>query len=142
MSVSPFWVGCAHAALGGDAASVLADRVDMHGSVQDEIRQQYAVQEISAATGVIVREYMSRDGIVFAVCWSGPVQPDLRRLLGTYFTAYTAALTALSHPGIQRSVRLTSSGLVVELGGHLRAYTGRAYLVALVPAGVSAADLR
>jgi len=141
-AINPLWAVSARAALGSDAASVLADGVSMHAGVHVDIRQQYDVHEISAATGVSVREYLNRDGIVFAVSWSGPVPPDLQRLLGMHFTAYAAALTALSHPGIHRSVRLTSTGLVVELGGHLRAYTGRAYVVALVPSGVSAAELR
>jgi Protein of unknown function (DUF2844) len=31
---------------------------------------------------------------------------------------------------------------VVESDGHMRAFSGRAYLPALIPAGTSAADLR
>jgi hypothetical protein len=89
-----------------------------------------------------VREYLNRDGIVFAVAWSGPAMPDLQRLLGPYFEEYTTALTSLKSPGLHRSVRIASSGLVVESEGHLRAYAGRAYLPALVPGGVSVADLR
>jgi hypothetical protein len=38
-------------------------------------------------------------------------------------------------------LRVALPGLIVESGGHLRAYAGRAYLPALVPAGVPAADL-
>ena len=64
----------------------------------------------------------------------------VEQLLGVHFTSYAAALAAVAHPGIHRSLRVESPGLIVELGGHLRAYVGRAYLAALMPAGVTAAE--
>jgi hypothetical protein len=141
IGMSPFWAaGSARAALGGDAASVLDDGISMSGGVHSETGRQYEVFKISTATGVSVREYVNPDGIVFAASWSGPVPPDLRQLLGAHFSTYAAALTAVAHPGSHRSLRVESSGLVVELGGHLRAYVGRAYLAALIPAGVTAAE--
>jgi len=141
LGINPLWVGSAHAALGGDAASVPADAAELHGAVNTEIRQQYEIQEISAEAGMRVREYLTRDGVVFAVSWSGPVLPDLQRLLGTHYAEYAAALKGLTSPGLHRSVRVASSELIVESGGHLRAYAGHAYLPALIPAGVSAAEL-
>ena len=66
--------------------------------------------------------------------------PDLQQLLGAHFSTYAAALAAVANPGIRRSLRVESSGLIVELGGHLRAYAGRAYLADLIPAGVTAAE--
>ena len=135
-------VAPAHAGLGGDAASVLSDAAELQGVVQSASRPLYDVQEINADPGMRVREFLNRDGIVFAVSWAGPAMPDLQRLLGAHFPAYTAALAALTHPGLHRTVRVSATGLVVESGGHLRAYSGRAYLPALIPAGVSGADLR
>jgi hypothetical protein len=137
----PPWAGPAHAALGGGAASVLADGSELHGVVHAEARPRYDIQEITA-DGMRVREYLSRDGVVFGVGWSGPVAPNLQRLLGTHFEAYTAALAALNRPGLHRSVRVALPGLVVESGGHLRAYAGCAYLPLAVPDGVSTAELR
>ena len=141
LGIAPPWAGCAHAALGGEAAGVLADAAELRGVVNTELRQQYDIEDISAESGMRVREYLSRDGVVFAVSWSGPVMPDLQRLLGTHFAKYAAALKALTHPGLQRSVRVASADLIVESGGHLRAYAGRAYLPALIPAGVSEAEI-
>jgi hypothetical protein len=134
-------VGSARADLGGDAASALADASELHGVVNTISLPLYAVQEITADTGLRVREYVNRDGVVFAVSWSGPVLPDLQRLLGAHYVEYTTALAALNHPGLHRSLRVALPGLIVESGGHLRAYAGRTYLPALVPAGVPAADL-
>lgn len=139
---SPFLMLRAYAALGEGAASVTADAGLLQGVVDTVTLAQYDRIEITTASGLRVREYLTRDGTVFAVAWTGPVMPDLSRLLGPSFKAYSAALAALDHPGLHRSVRVASSALIVESGGHLRAYAGRAYLPARVPAGVPAADLR
>ena len=139
---SPFLMHRAHAGLGEGAGSVMADAGALHGVTDTLTLTQYDRIEITAASGLRVREYVTRDGTVFAVAWKGPVIPDLSRLLGPTFKAYSAALAALDHPGLHRSVRVASPTLIVESGGHLRAYAGRAYLPARVPAGVPAADLR
>jgi hypothetical protein len=141
VAMSPLWAGPASAGLGGDAASALADGAELHGVVSSMSLPQYDVEEITADTGMLVREYVNRAGVVFAVTWTGPALPDLQRLLGTHYVEYTAALAALSRPGLHRSVRTMSSELVVESDGHLRAYAGRAYLRALIPPGISPADL-
>jgi hypothetical protein len=132
----------AHGGLGKDAADILADSAQMQGLVKSESGQQYDVQVITTGTGMRVSEYLNHGGIVFAVAWAGPVPPDLRLLLGNHYADYTAALAALNHSDLHRAVRIESSGLVVESGGHMRAYSGHAYLPALMPAGVAAAELR
>jgi hypothetical protein len=88
-----------------------------------------------------VREFLNPQGIVFAVTWAGPAAPDLQRLLGNQFAVYTTALTTRTRLGLQRSVRVATSVLVVESDGHLRHFTGRAYLPALLPSGLSMAEI-
>jgi len=142
VAMNALWAGSACAGLGSDAAGMVADGTELHGTLTSTSLPQYEIEEISTDTGMRVREYLGRDGVVFAVSWSGPALPDLQRLLGAHYVEYTTALAALTRPGLHRSVRIASSELVVESGGHLRAYAGRAYLPALVPAGISTADLR
>jgi Protein of unknown function (DUF2844) len=142
LGLSPLGVGPACAALGGDAASIVSDASDLHGTVKTDLLQQYDIHEITSDNGMRVREFLSRSGVVFAVAWSGPVVPDLQRLLGASFPEYTKMLATLPQPGLRRSLRVASSDLVVESGGHMRAYSGRAYLPASIPLGTSAADLR
>jgi hypothetical protein len=132
----------AHASLAGDAASVSSDAGALHGVVQASILPQFEIQQIVTDNGIQVREYLNREGTVFAVTWAGPVVPDLPQLLGAQFAAYAAALAARDHLGLHRSVRVATSSLVVESDGHLRAYVGRAYLPEMIPIGVSAAQLR
>ena len=133
--------GAAHAALGGDAASVEADRVAMKGeAVASVANELYAVRELQAATGTSVKEYLSPGGVVFAVSWSGPALPDLRQLLGAQFDVYTAAARARNAgPG---HLDIREPGLVVQSAGQMRAFFGRAYIPALVPAGVALDQIR
>ena len=49
---------------------------------------------------------------------------------------------AQTPPELRRALRLALPDLVIESGGHMRAYRGRAYLPARVPDGVSTADLK
>ena|SRR3984957_6922631 len=142
LGLSLIWVQPVRAALGSDAASVLTDGAELQGAVNSVPGQQYDIDEINAASGIRVREFLNRNGIVFAVTWSGPVVPDLRMLLGSSFGSYTKAVAALKQPGLQRSLRIATPELVVESGGHMRAYSGRAYLPLLIPPGASTADLR
>lgn len=142
IGIGAIWVQPVRAALGSDAASVLTDGAELQGGVHSVLEQQYDMEEITAASGVRVREFLNRNGIVFAVTWSGPVVPNLRTLLGASFEGYIKSVAALTQPGLHRSLRIATSELVVESGGHMRAYSGRAYLPPLIPAGVSTADLR
>ncbi len=136
------WSAPATADLGGDLSGVQADSMVLGAVVRTTGLVDYDVHEIDAAAGLTVREFVNRGGTVFALSWAGPAPPDLQLLLGRYFDTYTAGLAALKSPGLHRSVRVARAGLVVESSGHLRAYAGRAYLPALMPPGVSVADLR
>jgi hypothetical protein len=124
----------AWASLGQDVASVEDDRVEMHGSRSITAAPDYAVHEIQAATGTVVREFVLPDGTVFAIAWQGPFIPNLRQLLGTYFEAFSrAAQTQKAHRPGHGPLRVETPDFVVEAGGHMRAFFGRAYLPELLP---------
>jgi|SRR5450631_1561696 len=137
-----WWMQPARAALGGDAASVIADAAQLQGVDRTTSLAQYTIHELTTDSGMRIREFLNVDGIVFAVTWSGPVTPDLPALLGASFSAYAATLKGMNQRGLHRAVRIATAGLVVETGGHMRAVNGRAYLPAMVPAGTPASDLR
>jgi hypothetical protein len=139
--MTPWCVAPACAALGGDAASVASDADALHGVLHSTPLQQYDVHEISSGNGMRLREFQARNGVVFAVVWSGPAMPDLQKLLGTSYKAYTAALAAENHRGLKRPLRIVTPDLVVESDGHMRAFSGRVYLPASIPVGTSPADL-
>lgn len=137
-----WWMQPARAALGGDAASVIADATRLQGVDRMTLHPQYTIHELTADNGMRIREFLNVDGIVFAVSWTGPVAPDLPALLGANFSEYADTLKQMQQRGLHRAVRVATTSLVVETGGHMRAVNGRAYLPARVPAGIPAGDLR
>jgi len=133
----------AFAGLGEDVSSVQADQAHMQGSLRTTQGQAYTVHEIQAPTGTVVREYVSAEGKVFAVAWQGPWPPDMRQILATYFEQYRAAAQAEvnAHAG-RRPLLIQQPGLVVQSGGHMRSFAGRAYIPQMLPQGVSAEAIR
>jgi Protein of unknown function (DUF2844) len=133
----------AFATLGGTLDSVQTDQASMKATMKITQARSYAVHEVHAPTGTVVREYVSLTGRVFGVAWQGPFVPDMRQLLGTYFDQYSAAAKAQreSHVG-RRPLNIQEPGLVVQTAGHMRAYYGRAFDPELLPVGVSVDDVR
>jgi hypothetical protein len=127
------------AALGEPETSVQSDMVQMHASIKVTERAGYRVHEILLPSGTRVREFVGADGKVFAVAWDGPTVPDLRQTLGAYFDHYLAA--AKAKVSGHQHLQIHQKDLVVEAGGHMRAFSGLAYLPPAVPSGVSVGDL-
>lgn len=137
-SAFPAW-----AALGGDTASVQADQIHMQGTRRTMATASYTVHEIQAASGTVVREYVSSEGKVFAVAFRGPWLPDLRQLLGSYFDQYSQAVQTQRSMGRRRSpVMIDTPGLSVQIGGHPRSFSGRAYVPEMMPSGVAAEEIQ
>jgi hypothetical protein len=130
----------AHAALGGDDRSVEADRVSMKGEARVTSINGYEVREITTPAGTRVREYLSAGGQVFALSWQGPVQPDLRSMLGSYYGRYAEAVKA-PHAGGHRHLTVELPGLVVQSNGRMRAFYGRAWDPTLLPPNFSADEI-
>ena len=133
----------AFAGLGEPASSVQADQAHMQGTLKTTQTQSYTVHEIHAATGTVVREYVSTSGKVFAVAWLGPWPPDMRQILGASFEQYHQAVQAQTNARAgRRPLRIEQPGLVVHSGGHMRSFAGQAYIPGMLPQGVSAEEIR
>jgi len=129
----------AFATLGEPDTSVQTDQSQLKGSVKVISRANYRVHEMTLPSKTMLRQYVGPDGIVFAVTWSGPAIPDLRQTLGNYFDTYVAG--ASQAHAKRRHVSVASAELVVNAGGHMRSFRGRAYLPKSIPAGVSVEEL-
>ena len=135
--------GRALAELGGDMTTVAADQQQMQGTKRSVHRaESYAAHEYEAQSGTVVREYVSPGGKVFGVAWQGPRIPDLRQLLGAYYDQYESAASAARNVRHRGPLLIQEPGLVVQSGGHMRAYSGWAYAPDLLPAGVRAEEIR
>jgi uncharacterized protein DUF2844 len=129
------------AGLGGDAASVIADSAHLKGAMRITQAQAFAVHEIRVPSGTTVREFVSPAGKVFGVAWEGPFVPDMQQLMGSYFEQFQNAAARLNRSG-HRSLSIDEPGLVVQAGGHMRSYVGRAYVPERVPQGVSPESIK
>jgi hypothetical protein len=125
----------ARATLGGSAESVVTDQSKLHAKRAVVQRQDYTVHEITRDDGTLIREYVTPDGKVFGVSWTGPAIPDLMQLLGTYNAEFQTAIRAKR--GRRSSAAVHNSDLVVESSGHMRAFHGRAFLNSMLPSGVT-----
>lgn len=130
----------ASATLGQPEMTVQTDAAQTHAVIRSsEDRSSYRVHEILLPSGTVMREFVAPNGNVFAVTWQGPTRPDLRQALGPYFDAFASApRTKLSD---RRHVQIQRGDLVVQSGGHMRALSGRAYLLSAIPSGVNIGDL-
>jgi hypothetical protein len=129
----------ASAALGGPETGVAAEAQVLNASVKSTDRSTYRVHSIQLASGTVLREYAVVGGTVFAVAWSGPSMPNLRQALGQYFDNYVSG--AKARPGSHHHLEIRQSDLVVQSAGHMRAFTGRAYLPQGLPSGFSLNEL-
>ena len=133
----------ASATLGGSSESVQADQAHFKANIRITEGNVFTVHELTTPTHVVVREYVSPDGRVFGVTWRGPFIPEMRQLLGVYFQQYVLAAKAERERRVGRApLNIQLPELVLQSGGHMRAYSGRAYDPELLPAGVSPDDIR
>jgi hypothetical protein len=130
------------AVLGEDASSLRDDQVHMNASLRSVQMPAYKVHKLRTPAGMVVREFASSSGRIFAVSWQGPAPPDLRQLLGSHFEDFQQAAEAQKGRGPRGVLFVQQNGLVVQVGGHMRSYTGRAYLPDEMPSGVRVDDLR
>jgi hypothetical protein len=131
-------VACA--ALGEPEATVAVDTQQLKGSVKTTARTNYRMHEIQLPSGTMLREFVSADGNVFAVAWNGPAIPNLRQALGRYFDVYQSA--AKTNHGGRRHLQIRQDDLVVQSSGHMRTFSGRAYLPQSVPSSTSLEEIR
>ncbi len=106
-------------------------------------RASYTVNQTSLPAGSVVREYIAA-GTVFAIAWQGTQMPPLNTLLGAYFPSYKQGLNALraTRTSVYGPSRVEQADLVVQSGGHMGSFTGRAYLPQALPQGVSTGDIQ
>jgi hypothetical protein len=132
----------AQASLGGDAGSVAADRAQLNAQVTSSTGAGFTVQALTLPTGTVVSEYLSPQGQVFAIRWKGPSIPGLRQILGSYYTTFRQTVDNAPRGPDHRHLSVVQPGLVVSASSHIRNHRGLVYVPALLPQGVSPADLR
>ncbi|HXI49086.1 MAG TPA: DUF2844 domain-containing protein [Steroidobacteraceae bacterium] len=130
----------AGATLGEPEITVQSDVAQLRASIKNsDDRAGYRVHEIQLPGGTLLREFVAPGGNVFAVAWNGPTKPNLRQALGKYFDAMVSA--PKPQFADRRHLQIQQGDLVVQGSGHMRAFSGRAYLASAIPSGVNLGDL-
>ncbi|CAG4883202.1 conserved exported protein of unknown function [Georgfuchsia toluolica] len=147
MRVTPFvsfiflaYASISHAALGGLPEQFNAQDTAVVARVTSA-GASYVTHDTTLATGTQVSEYVSAGGVVFAVTWKGPILPDLKALLGKYFDTMVAESARAPRTG-RSQMAIDRPEVVINSGGHMRAFEGSAWIPAAFPAGFTAADVR
>jgi hypothetical protein len=140
------WAGIslpAYAELGGDESGISRDaavtRMALRAVAPSEKR--FHMHELSdPIRNVRVRQYANPDGKVFGVAWDGPTKPDLSQVLGPYFTRYTNATAG--HSLVRQLRSIDQPDFVLRVSGHMRHFTGSAWVPNLVPANVDPTEVK
>ena len=125
----------AHATLGGDIATITANQQHLSAKRSVQTMTNGQRHDLTLASGVVVREYLSAKGAVYAVSWRGPRQPNLTELLGGYFAQLSTPQKGRRRGG-HHHLAINNDDLVVQASGHNNYFSGRAWVPSLVPAGV------
>ena len=128
-STIPAW-----AVLGQSRDSIRSDAQSLKGTLTTTEMPGYSIQQIQRNDGVVLKEFVSPEGKVFGISWRGPSMPNLSQLLGSYFPAFHEATQSTRRRG---PLSIHAGSLVVETGGHPRAFRVRAYVANLLPSGIS-----
>ena len=138
LGVSPVWAG-----LGNSAADLVRDRQALGQATLKSTSSHalYTVSELES-DGTTIREYISNDGVVFAVTWQGLRHPDLSVLLGSYYSSYQSAKAKKIRNAGHQPSEVQSQSLTVRHAGHMRDLRGKAFVSDLIPAGVDVEDLQ
>lgn len=133
----------AYAGLGDKVEVALkTDRAALGASkLQTTEKEHYKIHELSSGK-MKLREYES-NGQIFGLGWEASTQPDLRNLLGRYFSDFEKA--ARNKPRLKGRApfnRVEGENVIVERSGHMRAMRGKAYARDLMPEQVSADEIQ
>jgi Protein of unknown function (DUF2844) len=125
-----------HAELGGNAASILSEQKEFSSQLSNLQQSGVTVYTQTLPSGIIIQEYLSGNGTIFAVTWTGAALPNLQALLGNYFKDYLAAIK--QSRGV---ISINSDSLVIQSAGMMGAFQGFALLPKQAPAGFTPNNL-
>jgi len=100
----------------------------------------YSVRE-TVSTLRTLKEYVTADGLTFAISWSGVSAPDFSEIFGKYYSDFKQVRDSRKVRS-RKVLELKTSDLVVNSISTGSEMTGIAYVPSLFPAGLVAEDLK
>jgi len=124
------------AELGSNIASVLAEKTEFNSQLTTSNQYGVTVYIQTLSSGTVIQEYVSANGVIFAMSWSGPELPNLQAILGNYFKDYLI--------GIKQSrgaFSINTESIVIQSAGMMGAFQGFALLPKQAPVGFTIKNL-
>jgi hypothetical protein len=132
----------AHDGLGNHMTNQLkANSITAQVSQKRGLNNNFSITTTTQSTGTVINEYTDNNGVIFAITWEGPVPPNLEELLGEHFTAYKDPKNVVAHHS-HSNLAVSDGNLIVQVKGHMRAFTGIAYLKNAIPQGVNVSQIQ
>ena len=125
------------AELGGNLSSIQQGQKTFGSKLTSAAQTGYSIYSQSIDSDLVIKEYLATNGNVFAVTWKGATLPNFQVILGAYYANYLTALQ--NNP---RALFFQDDNLVIESGGVMGGYVGRAYLPKQFPAGITPANIQ
>jgi Protein of unknown function (DUF2844) len=122
----------AQAELGGNLASITQEQKTFGSTLTTSPQSNYTIYIQNISPDLVIKEYVSNSGNIFGVAWKGSTLPNFQIILGNYYSNYLSAQQ--QNP---RSVFVRDDNLVLESGGMMGGYIGRAYLPKQLPEGMT-----
>lgn len=149
LAAAVFGTPCAFAELGGAPTMGPSQRVANASrkaaapaatdAAKATAANNWTMRETTQPDGLVEREYLNSDGVVFAVAWRGSRRPELSVLLGTqYATQMSRRARELRQQGrgSHGSTSQVDDTFAVHASAHQRSSTGIAWLPRLLPPGL------
>lgn len=136
-----FWPASSFAELGASSFTVTRSMlVVSHSSINSPRPNVYSIRKIINTDDVELHEFTDNNGLVFAMAWSGNSKPDMRAVLGSYYSRYN---NEINQPMAgRRPVVIQDADLVVQTGGLMNQFFGVAFLPQQAPAGVTLQEIK
>ncbi|CAN1493740.1 Protein of unknown function DUF2844 [Burkholderiaceae bacterium] len=125
------------AELGGNLASINQEQKTFGSTLSSSPQTGFTIYTQAISPGLVLKEYLTTNANVFAITWKGPSLPNFQVVLGAYYSNYLTALQ--NNP---RAIFFQDDNIVIESGGVMGGYVGRAYLPKQFPAGMTPANLQ
>lgn len=128
----------AQATLGERQESVDNDQQKMQAKRNNSLnRDGYTIHEIESGSTTIRQYESNQSRIIFGVAWNGRRHPNLKNLLGSYHDEFYGASRNKARKLGSRSRSVRTNNIAVETWGHMGSLKGRAYIINLIPIGVT-----
>jgi len=136
LTISTFVSAPASATLGGNAASVTADQVALQATLVKNLASGYTDYALALTNGIVVHEFVNSADKVFEVTWNGKgMRPDMKQLLGTYFSQI-ATQPKKGRPTL-RQADSVNANFEMHSSVRNRIFSGTAHIPSNVPASLT-----